>query len=205
MEIITVKYLITDEIQKGLQGGKLSRYGSVIRSNNTNQYFKHLQEIVDIDKEKSIKSSKGMAIATAVIVGVGISSAVAYKGYKHLQEKGYLKNKYDKSVDELMNIFSIYVEAIKEGKLTIEIIENLMKSLNETISIHKQNNKKIKIGIDEFQSMFAIISDYTLKFAEANNVECPVIEEKSDDILNNKIMDINKYLKIQKEILKRAG
>ena len=190
MSIVQVPLEIPDNLSVGLATGKLRRDGGVIRyavgknkgqivkilkDSNEKQSIKHstVEKIVDFGKNHK-KTMVGTAVvAGTVIVGGGIAIGV---------------NKHKKR--RLQKLFRNYFEAIKDGCMTIKIINDLQGALSDVDTINLKTS--------ELSFLINIVRDYTESLAKNNNVEIDVVEDETPVIV------FEQYLNIQKSILEAA-
>lgn len=185
MPIIQEAFYIPDDIAVGLASGIYKRVGGVVRwatGAKKGQIVKHLDPIsikkpANSIKQNALKNKKALKITGAIVlttVAVGsIFVGINYNKQKKFQEA-----------------FRDYIEAVRNGDMTLDLIEALEDSLTSI--------KSIKMSPDELLTLVKYIHDYTMKLAKDNNIE---IESSSD---NNPIINIQDYLKVQKEIFESA-
>lgn len=200
MAVIQEAFFIPDDIAVGLASGIYKRFGGVVRwavGSQKGQIVKHLKPIpvrnaasaanaVSVTATKSLsqramefgaKHKTGLII-TGIATGAAAIGGGIYYGVKTHKRK------------QFQNAFHAYIEAIRHGTLTVEIIENLEGTLSEV--------KTVKMSADELFVLVNHIRDYTLKLAEDNDVDMNI--RPSDE----PIIDLQKYLQAQKKILRAA-
>lgn len=193
MVVVPIDVCVPDDIYQDILSGKLFLQGMV--KDNDNKVRKHLPTIkraveTGIQKTVSIiKNHKKETIivtsAVALATGVGITFACLSK------------NKKKKEIQLFNDCLENYYSSIKQGILNIQIIDNLLNSLNSL----EEKNIVINIPATQLSSIICSIYDYTLKLAEANDFNI-----KSADIIQkpNNIVDLKKHLGIQKDIIRAA-
>ena len=191
-EIVQVAFEIPDDLAVGLATGLYRRLGGVVRyatGPNKGQIVRHLKEVMVLDKkeealslaEKAIqigKAHKKLALGVMIVVGCSTTAGLVYTGINHKKQKKFKTS------------FQAYIEAIRTGNLDIEHIEDLENSLSDV--------KTIKLKACELSLLVWHIREYTLKLAEANNVDVDIEETETP------IVDIQRYLEMQKEIFLAA-
>ena len=206
MPVIQEAFYIPPDIATGLATGLYRRLGGVVRyaiGPNKGQIVKHLDP-VDIPKAdeaagllaKAVQFAKNnkkvTLIGGAVVVVVGGGTAL-YFG---------IKNHEPVVVKEFKKALAEYVEAIRNGEMDLETIETLMTAL-ETMRQHKNFDKfSIKLSAEDIDVLVGRIYEYTIKLAEDNEY---VWEAKEIDNSESPILNLQKYLKVQREIFSSAA
>ncbi len=189
MAIIQEAFYIPDDIAIGLASGMYRRIGGVVRyavGANKGQIVKHLdpvslpngQEATLSIVEKALefgKQNKKLMIGAIVVVGVATAGGSIYAGVT-MHKRSIFQNAFNK-----------YINAIRTGELSLEIIEGLEVAL--------ENMKTVKMKTSELSILVGYFREYTLKLAENNNVNIEIIET---DI---PVIDLRQYLETQKKIL----
>ena len=192
MAIIQEAFDIPDDIAIGLASGLYRRMGGVVRyatGENKGQIVKHLKPVAlpkDQDAALSIAEKalqfgnqhKKLMVGAVAVVGIAAAGGGIYAGVTV-----HKRNKFQKA-------FKRYIDAIRAGGLSVEIIEDLESALS--------NMKTVNMKASELLLLVGHIRDFTLKLAENNNVDVEI--RKTD----TPIIDLKQYLEIQKKILKSA-
>ena len=190
--VIQEAFDIPDDIAVGLASGVYRRLGGVVRyaiGENKGQIVKHLDPIsIPKNQDASLsvaqkalnvaKNNKKLLIGAGVVVGAAAIGGGVYYGVSSYRRK------------KCQDAFKRYIEAIRMGELTFEIIDNLEVALSGV--------KTIKMKPEELLLLVGHIRDYTIKLAENNNSKIEIKETEAP------IIDFMEYLKIQKNILKDA-
>lgn len=210
MAIVQDAFYIPDDIATGLATGLYRRIGSVVRyavGPNKGQIVKHLKPIdlnavddvkgVGVEAFKFVKQHKKesfFVLAGAAAVGVG-----TWAYFK-------IKNREPQAVTDYRTALGIYINAVREGKVTIEIINDLMAALEE-LKKHKDYEKiSIQLTSEDLEVLVGRIYNYTIKLAQDNNVAITEEELKAADLGNtNNIINLQNCLKAQKKIFESAA
>lgn len=206
MAIAQDSFFIPDDIATGLATGLYRRIGSVVRyatGPNKGQIVKHLRPIdlktaeqaqgVGVKALQFVKQHKKGTIivaASTAVIGTGI---VVYNK---------VKNHEPKVVTEFRANLKTYVDAIRNGNMDIDKINNLMSSL-EALKADKNYSKiSIQLTSEEIEVLVGRIYEYTLKLVRDNEIEVTEDEigSKKDAIIN-----LQSYLKLQKRIFEEAA
>lgn len=206
MAIAQDSFFIPDDIATGLATGLYRRIGSVVRyatGPNKGQIVKHLRPIdlktaeqaqgVGVKALQFVKQhKKGTIIVAASTAVIGTGIVVYNKG----------KNHEPKVVTEFRANLKTYVDAIRNGNMDIDKINNLMNSL-EALKADKNYSKiSIQLTSEEIEVLVGRIYEYTLKLVRDNEIEVTEDEigSKKDAIIN-----LQSYLKLQKRIFEEAA
>lgn len=201
MAIAQDTFYIPDDIATGLATGLYRRIGSVVRyavGPNKGQIVKHLQPI-DL---KATEQAQGLGAKALQFVQhhkkeVGIVAVCATVIGASIWGYNKWKNHEPKVLTEFRATLKTYIDAIRNGCMDIDKINDLMKAL-EALKKHKDYEKiSIQLSAEDLEVLVGRIYDYTIKLAADNAVEL------SDDELNlnnGAIINLQSYLKAQKRI-----
>lgn len=205
MAIAQDAFFIPDDIATGLATGLYRRIGSVIRyaiGPNKGQIVKHLKPVdlraaeqvqgFGVKALQFVKDHKKVTIITLVstaVVGTGIW--VYSKVINH----------EPKVVAEFRNSLKVYIDAIREGNMDVNKINDLMNKL-ALLKSHKEYEKiSIQLTTEELEVLVSRIYEYTVKMAKDNKVELTEDEFYVSNKKNgNAIINLQTYLKAQKRI-----
>lgn len=210
MAIAQDAFFIPNDIATGLATGLYRRIGSVVRyatGPNKGQIVKHLKPIdlkhaeqaqgIGVKVLQFVKQHKKGTIITVVgaaVVGTGI---IIYNKVKNYEPK---------VVMEFRTSLRMYIDAIRQGDMNVEKINNLMNCL-EVLKEHKDYDKfSIQLTTEELEILVGRIYDYTIKLANDNHIvltdeELGVSENKDSDT----IINLQNYLKAQKRIFEEVA
>lgn len=209
MAIVQEAFYIPDDIATGLATGLYRRIGSVVRyavGPNKGQIVRHLKPIdlnnaakaqsIGLKALKVVKDNKKKSIVVAIsAVAVG---AAAY-GYVAI------KNHEPKVVTEFRAALKVYIDAIREGNMDIDKIDNLMAAL-EQLKKHKNYEKiSIQLTTEELEVLVGRICEYTIKLANDNDIE--LREEEFNTVGTDSscvIINLQNCLETQKRIFEKA-
>lgn len=210
MPVVQDAFCIPDDIATGLATGLYRRIGSVVRyavGPNKGQIVKHLKPIdlkvaeeaqgIGVKALQFVKEHKKgtiITIATAAIVGTG---AFVYSK---------VKNHEPKVVTEFRTVLRVYIDAIREGNMDIDIINNTMDALEE-LKQHKNYEKiSIQLATEDLEVLVGRIYEYTIKLAKDNDVELPEDELRASHAKTvGTITNLQNYLKAQKRIFEATA
>lgn len=189
MAIIKEAFYIPEDIAIGLASGIYNRFGGIVRFANgphKGEIVKHLKPILlpsDSTTALSatekifefVRQNRKPLVWVGIITGTATVIGGIYEGVKVHKRKRFQK------------AFKIYIDAIRTGELSVEIIENLEAVLS--------NIKTVNLKTTELLLLVSHIRSYTIYLAENNAID---FEPKEND----NIIDLKQYLEMQKNILK---
>lgn len=208
MAIVQDCYDLTDDILTKILTGEYRRIGSVVRyatGPNKGQIVKHLkpvklektEEAVNVGAKvlKFVKDNKEFVIVGGVVTVITAAGVVTYK----------LMTREPKVVKEFRMALKKYVDSIRKGSLNLVTIEELLARLDE-LKKHKDYEKiSVKLTTEELDVLVNRMYEYTVKLAKDNEFE---LTGKNNIFESNKgasIVDLRKYLTVQKNIFSSAA
>lgn len=210
MAIAQDAFFIPDDIATGLATGLYRRIGSVVRyaiGPNKGQIVKHLQPI-DLKAAEQAQGVGAKALQFVkdhkkgtIIVAAG---AAAIGGGIWIYNK--IKNHEPKVVTEFRAALRVYIDAIREGNMDVDKINNLMSAL-EKLKEHKDYEKiSIQLTAEDLEVLVGRIYEYTVKLAKDNEVELTDEELRISKVKNTgTIINLQNCLKAQKRIFEAAA
>jgi len=208
MAVVQDAYDIPLDIMTKMLTGEYRRIGSVVRyavGPNKGQIVKHLKPVkLEVAEQTKGIGAKALQFAknnkrTLVVAGIGAGVAAAGAGV-------YYKNKTKETrvVTEFRAALKAYIDAIRKGKLDIEIINNLMNILEELKKNKVYEKISIQLTTEELEVLVNRIYEYTIKLANDNSVELSD-EELTVEKDKGTIINLLSYLKAQKRIFETAA
>ena len=214
MGVTQVGFDIPQAIQDGIKSGSLIRYGGVVRD-TAGHIVTHLKEVpiqrqtsiagkVVLDAQEGVntggkvlefaKNNKYLLIGAFVVTA--IVGGVTYITVQNNKKK--VKVAVPQCIVEFNNALMTYVEAIMTGNLTEQVIDKVLIALE---TIRENQDKSLIDGNFSYENaeiLLGMIKNHTNILAETNEFEMP----KDIDIKNDKIIDLQAYLSIQKQVFK---
>lgn len=201
MPVVNVNLLVDEKTYAGVKAGVLELCGMAKNVDNK-KVAKHIPAVADAAKEGAVKAidfirehKKGaIVIGGVLIVGGAITGTVGYIATRdqRKREKQFAKN------------LQIYLDAAQEGNLTIEILDALIDSLNALSKDNPSKTVDLKITAFQFSDLIRIIFDYTIRLAEANNID-PALISKPKMLKKKTYLDLQYYLDMQKSIFEQVA
>lgn len=208
MAIVQDAYDIPDEILQGILKGIYKRFGSVVRYNvgpKRGQIVKHLDPI-----DLPAADSKGMLAKmatyatkhpkTVIGVGVGAAAAVGLGIYFVIRSK-----KEPVEIVRYRDSLKAYIHAIRKGKLTLEIIEEMISAMDALKTRPDYEEISIALSSEELDILVSRLCEYTRKLAMDNQVDLSPAEEEAPQLDKHSIIDFRRYLEAQKRIFHSAA
>ena len=201
MPVVNVNLLVDEKTYAGVKAGVLELCGMAKNVDNK-RVAKHIPAVADAAKEGAVKAidfirehKKGaIVIGGVLIVGGAITGTVGYIATRdqRKREKQFAKN------------LQIYLVAAQEGNLTIEILDALIDSLNALSKDNPSKTVDLKITAFQFSDLIRSIFDYTIRLAEANNID-PALISKPKMLKKKTYLDLQYYLDMQKSIFEQVA
>ncbi len=201
MPVVNVNLLVDEKTYAGVKAGVLELCGMAKNVDNK-RVAKHIPAVGDAAKEGVVKAidfirihkKSAIIVGGALIIGGAVAGTVGYIATrdKRKREKQFAKN------------LQVYLDAARDGKLTIEILDALIDSLNALSNNDPAKAVNLKISAAQFSDLIHSIFDYTIRLAEANNIS-PVLISKPKILRKKTYSDLQYYLNMQKTIFEQAA
>lgn len=208
MAIVQDAYDIPDEILQGILKGIYKRFGSVIRyavGPKKGQIVKHLDPV-----DLPVADSKGMLAKmaeyaakhpkTVIGVGVGVVAAIGIGVYFAVRA-----GKEPEEIVKYRDSLKAYINAIRKGTLTLEIIEDMISAMDTLKSRPDYEEISVALSSEELNILVSCLCEYTRKLAMDNQVELRPEEEESPQYDTHSIIDFRRYLDVQKRIFEAVA
>jgi len=216
MGVTQVVFDIPRDIQAGLNAGTFIQWGGVVRD-TAGKIVKHLKPlpvmkdsnnavkvISKADKltqsggkmVDSLKGKKSLIVGTAVVVTATVGGIVYHFVKKKRKKREYVD--VPKCIVDFNNHLMSYIQEIRSSSVTEASIERVLISLDV---IKKQQEDGLIDGdfsYNNAEALLNMIKEYTEKLVKANNQTMPA----NTTLKNDKIVDLQTYLKIQKNVFK---
>lgn len=199
MPVVNVNLVLDDDTYKGVLDGALELCGMV--KDNHHRIRKHLPTVVDSAKNGAAKAidlvrahkKELLVVGGIVIIGGAVIGTVSHFTQK---EKRTAKKHLGES-------FQAYIDAARDGKLTVEIVDALIKDLDAVSKLYKDDSIPLNLSTKQISDLLSSIYDYTKRMAEANSIKSSTIHAPKV-FRKNTVNDLQNYLHIQKKILSAA-
>ena len=201
MPVVNVNLLVDDKTYAGIKTGVLELCGMAKNVDNK-RVAKHIPAVADAAKEGASKAidfirlhKQGTLIVGGVIILGG--AVVGTVGYITSLDKRKRERQFAEDLQ-------VYLDAAREGKLTIEILDALINSLDQLSNEDPSKAVNLKITASQFSDLIHSIFDYTIRLAEANNIS-PVLISKPKILKKKNYSDLQYYLNMQRSIFEQAA
>ncbi len=201
MPVVNVNLLVDDKTYAGVKAGVLELCGMAKNVDNK-RVAKHIPAVADAAKEGASKAidfirlhKKGTLIVGGVIILGG--AVVGTVGYITSRDKRKRERQFAEDLQ-------VYLDAAREGKLTIEILDALINSLDQLSNDDPSKAVNLKITASQFSDLIHSIFDYTIRLAEANNIN-PALISKPKILKKKNYSDLQYYLNMQRSIFEQAA
>ncbi|MGW6302510.1 hypothetical protein [Peribacillus butanolivorans] len=194
MTIVQEFFNIPDEIMTKIFTGDYKRVGGVVR-NNKGQIKKILKPVNGIEAILQYAwKNKDTIIKLGKLGKVGV--------------KSYIKSKKKLEPDVVVKFreaLKVYLNAVRKGALTMEIISDVMERLGE-LKMHPNFEKiNIVLSMEELDVLLNRMFEYTKKLAADNAIELTSLEKETPSQSENPIINLQRYLEAQKRIFELAS
>ncbi len=204
MAIVQDAYNLPNDIMMKILTREYRRYGSVIRhatGPNKGQIVMHLKPVrKEVAQQAQGLGAKVIQLAknnkkALIIVGIAaIGGGIYYK----------IKNHDPEVVTKFRESLKAYINGIREGNLSVDLINDLMTCL-ENLKKHKDYEKiSIQLSTEELDVLVNRIFEYTEKLAKDNSIELTE-DEHNVQISDGAIFNLQRSLRAQKRIFETAA
>ena len=200
MPVVNVNLILDDKTYVGVMTGALELCGMVKDQNH--RIRKHLPTVVDSAKEGAAKAidivrehkTAVITVGGLLIVGGAVVGTVSYFSQR---EKRKAEKQFSKALQK-------YIDYAKSGELTLEVLDSLISSINTLSKYNKDGQIPLNISAKQLTELFNGIYDFTKRMAEANKFDTHNIKSPNR-FSKNKVLDLQQYLNIQRDILSKAA
>lgn len=200
MPVVNVNLILDDATYKDIMDGTLELCGMV--KDNNHRIRKHLPAVFDSAKNGAAKAidlvrehKKGLI----VVGGIVVSGGVIVSTVSHFTQK-----KRRTAKKRLGESFQAYIDAAKDGALTVEIVDTLISDLGTVSALYKDDTIPLNLSAKQIGDLLYSIYDYTKRMDEANCIKTNTIHAPKV-FRKNTVEDLQEYLQIQKEILSNVA
>lgn len=201
MPVVNVNLLVDEKTYAAVQSGVLELCGMAKNVDNK-RVAKHIPAVADAAKEGASKAIDFIRLhkkETLIVGGVIIlgGAVVGTVGYITSLDKRKRERQFAEDLQ-------VYLDAAREGKLTIEILDALINSLDQLSNDDPSKAVNLKITASQFSDLIHSIFDYTIRLAEANNIS-PALISKPKILKKKNYSDLQYYLNMQRSIFEQAA
>ncbi|WP_148359548.1 hypothetical protein [Peribacillus simplex] len=194
MAIVQEFFNIPDEIMTKISTGENKIFGGEVR-NNKGQIVKILRPVSKLE-------------------------ATLYYGWKYRDPlfmvgklgmagvKSYIKSKKKLEPDVVVKFresLKVYLNAVRKGALTMEIISDVMEHLGELKMQPNFEKINIALSMEELDVLLNRMFEYTKKLAADNAIKLTSLEKETPSQSVNPIINLQRCLETQKRIFELAS
>ncbi|WP_409482398.1 hypothetical protein ACKW6F_18845 [Bacillus safensis] len=193
MTIVQESFYVSNEIEMKIFKGEYKRIGGVVR-NNKGEIVKHLKPVNNSRAIlQHVLKHKDTYIQVGGLVVAGVKS--------HFRAK----KKEPDAVLKFRESLNGYLEAVRNGRLTMELISDLMKRLDELKSSSDFEKLNIVLSMENLDVLLNRIYEITKKLATDNEIELTYLEKETPPQFTNPIITLERHLETQKYIFEQAS
>ncbi len=212
MPVVQITYDVPLSIAKGLTTGELRTLGTAAIRDSTG-ITAHIREVSRTvsqgDQVLGANIAKSLKDPRMVAVGLGVVAVVAAAGGGVGWITGKRKTAVESAASELAADFnsalSSYLTAVNQGTVDNRQIEVLMTALDSMTEVAQEGAVAVEMSNKEWGALVAAIADYTRQLADANSVELHAAEVATPEPEDSSIIDLRRYLDVQRQIFKGAA
>ena len=201
MPVVNVNLMIDDKTYAGVMSGVLE-LGGLVKDVSSHRIRKHLPTVADSAKEGAAKAidvvreNKKALLVVGGVLAVG-GAAFGVVSYFSQREKRKAEKRFSKALQK-------YIDTAKSGELSIDVLDDLISSIDDLMKHNPDGQFPINVSARQMSDLFNSIYDFTKRMAEANSFDSRHIKAPSR-FSKNKVLDLQQYLNIQREILSNAS
>ena len=192
---------VPNEIWVGLQSGKYKQFGSVIRDGS--RIIMHLKE-VDTSGTAGLlaRVSNSRYTGPGALFVYGASGLVLTGGLSlWLMSKSRLRKK----VAAFKDAFALYIDAIKAGKLDVDLLDEVLLKLETAQASLGKNAEMLMFSSSEARAIVELMANYTAELAEVNAVSDFDLPKLREGQVEDLISDLHGYLEAQQSIFAKSN
>lgn len=204
MPVVPLYIKIDAQTYAGVKTGVLELYG-LAKNIDNKRIAKHIPAVTDDTKECASNAidfirlhrshHKGSIIfGGAIIIGGAVIGTIGYVSHRK-------QRKLDKQFGTALQK---YLDSARSGSLNIDILDNLIFSIE---TMDKENPKKtinLNISADQFIELINFVFDYTMHLAKAKNISTSSIKRPKSSNKKTSV-DLKYYLNLQKQIFEQVA
>lgn len=194
MAIVQEFFNISDEIMKKVSTGENKIFGGEVR-NNKGQIVKILRPVSKL--EATLYYGWKYRDTLFMVGKLGMTGVKSYIKSKEKQEPDV--------VVKFRDALKVYLNAVRKDAITIEIISDVMEHFGELKMQPNFEKIDIALSMEELDVLLNRMFEYTKKLAADNAIELTSLEKETPLQSVNPIINLQRYLEIQKCIFELAS
>lgn len=194
MAIVHEFFNIPDEIMAKISTGENKIFGGEVR-NNKGQIVKLLRPVSKLEATFYYGWKYRDTLFTVGKLGMaGVKSNIKSK-----------KKQEPDVVVKFREALKVYLNAVRKGVLTMEIISDVMEHLGELKMQPNFEKINIVLSMEELDVLLNRMFEYTKKLAADNAIELTSLEKETPSQSMNPIINLQRCLETQKHIFELAS
>jgi hypothetical protein len=198
----------SERIAAGIASGEYAQDGGVVRDLAGRLVALLKEASLPEDAQEAAGSvAKALKNPKVIAIGLGLGSVAAtasgVAGYLLGKKKRPAELERPKSVENCIASLGAYLKAVQNGGLDVKTVHRLTSDLDAVKA--ETDSGRIEISIDQLEVLVAIAADQTWKLAEANSVDLSDVLEQTPSSGGGKIVNLQRHLRIQEQILGRSA
>lgn len=209
MPVVQEALYIPDSISMKILTGEYIRIGGVVRhaiGPNKGGIVTFLDPVdLKVPQEAQDVAAKVLQFTnnnkkTLILAGIGTGIVAAGTGIYYK-----IKNKEPLILKEFKSAFKEYLNAIRDAKLSEDIIDTMLLSL-ENLKEHKDYKKfQIQLSAEDLDTIVCKLFEYTKKLVADNDLKLDGNEKLDHMSDSDIIIALERYLNLQKHIFSAAA
>lgn len=209
MAVITEAFDVPPEIASNIAKGLYRRTGGVVRwavGANKGQIVKHLKpvDVAGAEQARSVggkllQVAKQNKVATVVVLGAGVVATASVLIYRRVTHREH------PAIVQFRLAFDDYLKSVREGNLQLVQITELRQAIATLKQFDGYREAVVQLTADDLEALVDIVSKYTEKLANDNNVELPDYNRKWPFGRQDKLTTLDGYLANQQTIFEKAS
>lgn len=200
-------FIIPPEIEAGLLSGDLIQYGGIVR-NQLGQIVKHLKEVkLPVSNETAAARVAAVLKNPRVLIPTLVVGTAAAGGAAFAAVRKRKKAAVPECVERYNASLGTYLEAVQEGRLEADIIDQLISALDAVVAYSDENGASITLDFSSKQAamLVKIVVDSTKQLAVENSIDLSELEEEAPASEGGIVVDLRHYLEVQKKLFTDAA
>jgi len=216
--IVQPTLVIPPVIEAGLASGEYFRNGSVVRAAASGQIVKLLDEIPKpVTQERAAQTISQLttklkdpriAVPTLLVGTVVVVGIAMWRKRDPGQDELEVADApaVPECVDRYNASLAAYVEAIRDRRLNLQLLDQVLADLDEVRSYADPNGGVIlDFSTEHAKALLSIVADYTMQLAEANGVDLAEPIEEPLEAKPSEIDSLRRHLEVQRQIFTDAA
>ena len=215
--IVQPTLVIPPVIEAGLASGEYFRNGSVVRAAASGQIVKLLDEIPKPTQERTAQTftqlttklkDPRVAVPTLLVGTVIVVGIAMWRKREPGQDELKVADApaVPECVDRYNASLAAYIEAIRDRRLDVELLDQVLADLDAVKSYTDPDGGVIlDFSTEHAKALLSIVADYTMQLAEANGIDLAEPIADPPESKPSEIDSLRRYLEVQKRIFTEAA